>query len=49
MQEKQRLNPQDDVMVAKIGEVYAPLVREYYENPSEFAMNDKFLTTKIEL
>jgi len=49
MREKQRLNPKDDAMVSKIGEVYAPLVREYYENPSEFVMSDKFLKTKIEL
>ena len=46
MKEKQNLNPKDDDMVAKIREVYAPLVREFYGNTNNFRMTNEYLNVK---
>ena len=46
MKEKQKLNPKDDGMVAKIREVYAPLVREFYGNTDTFKMTTEYLNVR---
>ena len=47
MKEKQKLNPKDEVMVAKIREVYAPLAREFYNDTNNFTMTDEYLDDSV--